>query len=171
MSLIIPDVEALSIFLFLKKEWVNLTSSYYLLEKICLFWSFWAIPQLRIFFEGRCPLQPWVVVNVKWPLTVGLKPLLLETTTRRQHFYICNSGFLGNKSVLEILLVGCKLEWNVPGQILQSLCLLNSCLFFKFNFYILSEQMLLKCCAFSRCTESGLSYLCICLLMFGSFPM
>ena len=41
--------------------------------KICLFWIFLAIPYFCTIFLGQCPLKPWGLVNVKWPLAVGLK--------------------------------------------------------------------------------------------------
>ena len=60
--------------------------------------------------------------------------------TRRQHFYIPNSGCQGNRAFLEVLSVGCKLEVNVPGQIPKSLYLLICCLFCQFNFYFYQSK-------------------------------
>ena len=60
------------------------------------------------------------------PISTVLQLLFQVTATRQQDFFLPESGFWGNYRSLGKIVLGYKLEWNVPGESTKDLCLLTS---------------------------------------------
>ena len=138
---------------FLKREYnflplIDFLKIFSCLEFFCLF------PTAGHFLRAGVIQSPAVLVTIKQQLALGIKLLLWETATRRQHYYVLNSCYQGNRVFLQVVIRGCKIEWNVLGEAPRSLCLLTYVCFLNLisiSYRSKFDQSVLIVC----CTESA----------------
>lgn len=87
------------------------------------FFFWWFTP--RILLKAGVLSSPACLVNIQRSLAPVLKLLLWEMATKQQHFFLPNSGYLGNQSLREILAPGlsvwveCGRSNRLPGLIVS----------------------------------------------------
>ena len=96
-----------------KKAVLNLSLEIAFVKVLHVLNSF-SITYPRTFLESRRALQPHKPCKYEVPETLGLKLLIQEMSTRRQHFSMPHPGSSGNQSPGEVFLA-CRLERSVPG--------------------------------------------------------
>ena len=92
--------------------------------QFCLVFKSFSITYPKAFFEGRCPLQPCRPCELQCPWALVFKLLFQEMAIRGQDFFKPYSGYWGNLSLRESPLPDWTLEWPVPVQKPQGLCLI-----------------------------------------------
>ncbi len=102
ISLITSDAEHLSMCFFFATVWVKSTASNWLLERLPCFALYF--DELTPGFSGGQVLfihSPSGLAIIQSPSAVFSTLLLQETATRRQHFFMPNSGYSGKPSLKE----------------------------------------------------------------------
>ena len=108
--------------------------------------------------EGRCHLQNCKFGDYSVTFSSGFKGAVVGSGHKEAAFLHSQNWVLGQQSLNGSGVVGCKLEWNVPGKSPLSLCLITSGSYFYLNFYFLSQQICFKCFFFFQ--TSLLKYNC-----------
>ena len=126
-------------FSFFFKYWVQLPSSYWLLENILMCWIFLPIPHSRAFFEGRCHLEPCNPCYYVATITSGFKAAVVGNSHRAAALLRSQFLLLGQQSLPGGSVPRLKIRIECPGTSPQNFMSPYLCLFFKFNFYFLSE--------------------------------
>ena len=75
-----------------------------------LFWILFLMVPSRRLLAVRCLFQPHRPCEYSEDISTDFKVVAMEMVTRRQHFFLLNSGYLGNQSVWESPSLGLSLR-------------------------------------------------------------
>ena len=80
----------------------------------------------RAFLEGRCHLEPCNPCDYEATISSVFKAAVVGNS-HKAAFPLYPIWLLGKQSLNGSGVLGCKLDWNVPGKSPLGLCLITSC--------------------------------------------